>query len=77
MIDCGGEMKERNSEELKRNRDNATYQACYKKQGFSNEWYWSGMAKNSSSAWLVSFKDGDDNWYKKTGTDYVLCVSGQ
>jgi len=78
LTDCGGAMKEDNKEEWERNRNNATYQSCYKEKGFSSVWYfWSKTAKNSSSAWLVYFADGDDLWRNKTFTHYVLCVSGQ
>jgi len=39
-------------------------------------WFWSSTEKGSS-AWLVFFNDGYDDWYPKTNANYVLCVSGQ
>ena len=47
----------------------------------TDDYYWSSSPylgkKDSSSAWRVSFKDGNDGWNGKTDTGYVLCVSGQ
>jgi len=41
--------------------------------------YWSNTfyEDDSSRAWGVYFRNGDDYWSGKTSTDYVLCVSGQ
>jgi len=40
--------------------------------------YWtSSVYKNSSSsAWIVSFRSGNDFWYDKSFKDYALCVRG-
>jgi len=47
----------------------------------TDDYYWTSSSyvgkSDNPSAWLVYFDDGDDNWYYKTGTSYVLCVSGQ
>jgi hypothetical protein len=72
VTDCGGTI-----DDYSNNLANSSYQSCYKQKGFSSYWYWSKTSKDSSSAWLVHFKDGDDLWNGKTYTDYVLCVSGQ
>ena len=71
VTDCGGTI-----DDYDNNRANSSYQACYKRKGFSF-WYWSKTSKNSSQAWLVLFGSGADFWGNKTRTDYVLCVSGQ
>jgi len=43
-----------------------------------SSYYWSNTVyeNDSSSAWFVHFEGGDDLWFHKTRTDYVLCVSG-
>jgi len=48
----------------------------------TDNYYWSSSedidpSNKKKSAWDVDFKDGDDHWYLKTSTNYVLCVSGQ
>jgi hypothetical protein len=72
VTDCGGTI-----DDYGNNRNNFNYQFCYKDKGFTSRWYWSKTVKNSSSAWFVLFEGGDGNWYLKTSTYYVLCVSGQ
>jgi len=77
ITDCGGEMKDDNSAEWKRNRNNSHYQNCYKQRGFSdNDWYWTSTnyEEDSSYAWSVLFDDGFDFWNGKTVHYYALCV---
>jgi hypothetical protein len=37
-------------------------------------WFWTSESKDSSSAWLVDFNDGDVYWLLKTDNLYALCV---
>jgi hypothetical protein len=39
VTDCGGEMKDDNSAEWKRNKKNSSYQSCYKAKGFTSNGY--------------------------------------
>ena len=47
----------------------------------TDDWYWSSSIykrkSDSSSAWVVDFRDGSDYWSFQKTTNYVLCVSGQ
>ena len=47
----------------------------------TDDWYWTSSSyvgeSSKPSAWGVYFGNGSDSWGNKTGTDYVLCVSGQ
>jgi hypothetical protein len=78
ITDCGGEMKDDNSAEWKRNRKNSSYQSCYKAKGFTSNYYWSSTtyASDSSYAWLVFFDGGYDGWDDKTYEGSVRCVRG-
>jgi len=78
ITDCGGEMKDDNEAEYKKNGNNASYQSCYKAKGFTSNDYWSSTtnASDSSYAWNVYFDLGDDDWYGKTYEGYVRCVRG-
>jgi hypothetical protein len=60
-----------------KNSANKSYQACYKEKGFSDaDWYWTRETyeKDSSSAWIVYFDLGYDNWSKHSNTFYAVCV---
>ena len=70
--DCGGEIKDNDSPEWKRNRDNPYYQSCYKSKGFKYKYYWSSNIYNSDYAWLVNFNNG--NFGYKGYKYYVRCV---
>ena len=43
-----------------------------------SSWYWSSTEykDNSSKAWLVSFSNGNGNYYAKSDDYYVRCVRG-
>jgi hypothetical protein len=72
-----GEMNKNNSAEWKRNRENSSYQSCYKEKGFSDaDWYWTRETykKYSSCAWIVLFNRGGDLWSLRSVTNYALCV---
>jgi len=48
----------------------------------TDDYYWTSSedvnpSNKKKSAWLVHFNNGNDRWYNKTDTNYVLCVSGQ
>jgi len=76
VTDCGGEMKEDNSAEWERNRNNTSYQACYKKKGFSSYNYWSSTthASGTNRAWLLNFYHGFTHYYYESRNGYVRCV---
>ena len=77
VTDCGGEMKDDSSAELKRNRNNNQYQKCYKKKGFTNSNdYWSSTTNvnYNNHTWLVSFDYGLQNYSSKANRNYVRCV---
>ena len=71
MTDCGGIINNKN------NKNNVSYQACFKNKGFTIWVYWSKTAKNSSSAWLVTFLQGNDGWSITTVSNDILCIRGQ
>jgi len=76
VVDCGGIVNSNFfGKDAEKNRKNSSYQSCYKQKGFSdNDWYWTREAKDSSSAWLVGFNNGDDDWHLKSNYNYALCV---
>jgi hypothetical protein len=78
VTDCGGEVKDDNSAEWKRNEENSSYQSCYKAKGFTSNGYWSSTtrASDSSYAWGVYFDVGNDYWNAKTFEYRVRCVRG-
>lgn len=47
-------------------------------KNIKSSWYWTSTknADNSSDAWIVYFKGGDDLWVDKSGKNYALCVRG-
>jgi len=71
VTDCGGIINNKN------NKNNVSYQACFKNKGFTIWVYWSKTAKNSSSAWLVTFLQGNDGWSITTVSNDILCIRGQ
>lgn len=71
---CGGVV-----DDYENNQNDPAYQSCYKSKGFSDkEYYWSSTTyeKDSSSAWIINFKNGNDNSNNKSNDNYVLCVRG-
>ena len=76
VIDCGGEMKDDNSAEWKRNKNNDNYQSCYEEKGFKASYYWSSTSfvGFEDGAWVVGFGDGDVYWYGKNYNYSVRCV---
>ena len=76
MTDCGGEMKDDNSAEFKKNRNNSSYKSCYKKKGFTSDNYWSSTtyASDTSYAWGVNFGGGYTYHSYKSTSRYVRCV---
>ena len=82
VTDCGGINttfgdKDWNSITDK-NSANKSYQACYKRKGFSYDDFWSSstVVGYEYHAWFVNFYNGDDNWYDKSNSYYVRCVRG-
>jgi hypothetical protein len=73
VTDCRGIINESN-----KNIVNSSYQACYKRKGFTSNYYWSSTtdASNSSNAWSVHFYNGFDGWDDKGFEIYVRCVRG-
>jgi hypothetical protein len=79
VMDCGGILNnDFFGDDAQKNRDNSSYQSCYKAKGFTSNVYWSSTtnASDSSNAWLVYFNDGYDYQYDKTYERYVRCVRG-
>jgi len=82
IIDCGGTLTtdvDKDWDSLTdKNVANKSYQSCYKKKGFTPNYYWSAttFASDSSNAWLVNFGNGNDRWGSKTAELYVRCVRG-
>ena len=79
VTDCGGEMKDKNNAEYKRNKNNNSYQNCYKEKGFNDSYdsyYWSSTSRQShlTFAWLVYFGYGYTHGYLKVTSHYVHCV---
>ncbi len=79
ITDCGG-IADADSGERDKNRNNSSYQSCYKQKGFiSTNFYWSSTtyASDTSYAWVVGFYYGYGSWDSKTDESYVRCVRGQ
>jgi hypothetical protein len=79
VTDCGGTIVtwgDKNWSSLTdKNIANKSYKACYKEKGFSDDdWYWTSEKRDSSSAWVVYFKYGNDLWDLHSYTNYALCV---
>jgi len=76
VIDCGGEVKYDNSEEWNRNKNNSSYQSCYKKNGFEYADYWSSTmsVSDSSYAWNVRFVFGISNCFEKSDVLRIRCI---
>jgi len=69
VTDCGGVI-----DDYINNINNSNYQTCYKQKGFTSSWYWSSTEINSSLAWGVDFRNGNDDCCSKTVKIYALCV---
>jgi hypothetical protein len=37
-------------------------------------WFWTSEERDSSSAWVVNFDNGDDGWLEHSDSNYALCV---
>ncbi len=74
VTDCGGVIDEEDN-----NRDNESYQACYRERGFDPGYYWSSTASVSDtrSAWGTSFSNGHVVFVAKRDSRRVRCVRGQ
>ena len=81
MLNCGAKNPT-SIQDLEENRDNVSYQKCYRKEGFYNQKdYWSSTTQNSKlkvnyGAWTISISLGYaflydylDNYY------YVRCIN--
>ena len=75
LTGCGGEINDYDY-----NRNDSSYQACYKQKGFSSsDYYWSSSVYvfDKRCAWFVNFKIGSQYIYNKTDEGYVRCVRGR
>ena len=71
ITSCGGEVNDNSN-----NKNDPSYQSCYANRGFSSSgYYWSSttLASDSSYAWIVYFKSGNDN-VDKSDSYFVRCV---
>ncbi len=68
---CGGII-----DETAANRENDTYQQCYKDLGYLNySPYWSSTSiEDTTKAWFVNFSVGYHNWTWKKNTNFVRCI---
>jgi len=74
--DCGGNDADTSSA-YSANRDDISYQSCYKQKGFYTlGYYWSSSsyASNNKYAWFESFEVGNAGNDRKTVSSYVRCV---
>ncbi len=76
IMGCGGELKEDNKAEKKRNTKNSAYQACYKKAKFTSGLYWSSSYDEDFAhyIWIVDFEDGSIGANLKKYTYNIQCV---
>ena len=75
LTGCGGEINDYDY-----NRNDSSYQACYKQKGFSSsDYYWSSsvLVSYRKGAWYVSFKVGNADDRSKAVESYVRCVRGR
>ena len=73
ITDCGGGI-----DDFSNNRENESYQACYKEKGFTSNIYWSSttFVSNSSEAWAIGFDAGNLLLGSKENEPSVRCVRG-
>jgi hypothetical protein len=79
LTSCGGLIGD-----YKFNKNNLSYQACYKQKGFffsGDDWsdyYWSSSVyvPDTVCTWAVNFRVGDVGGADKTDEYYVRCVRG-
>ena len=76
VTDCGGEMKDNNYAEYKRNRNNSSYQSCYKEKGFFDDYWSASFPANQTydGAWNLYFTDGSVDYNLKSDNYLVRCV---
>jgi hypothetical protein len=76
VMGCGGELKDDNKAEQKRNIENSEYQACYKNKEFISDLYWSSSfdADFAHYIWLVDFSDGSISANIKKYKYNIQCV---
>ena len=76
IMGCGGELKEDNEAEKKRNIENSAYQTCYKKAQFAPGLYWSSSYDEDFShyIWIADFQDGSIGANLKKYKYYIQCV---
>ena len=75
MRSCGGKLND-----YKNNRKNASYQKCYKKEGFSSlEYSWSStpIGHRSRDAWFLDFSNGGKNYLCKQNEYSVRCIKDE
>lgn len=76
VLSCGGELKDDNKAEKKRNIENSSYQFCYKKKNFTSGIYWSSSfdADFAHYIWLIEFANGSVCANTKKYKYNVRCV---
>lgn len=75
ITNCGGEV-----DDYDNNKNDSSYQACYKQKGFSaSDYYWSSSSYVSATkcAWIVKFKNGRTYYDSESTEYYVRCVRGR
>ena len=72
LTDCGGVI----DGSYANKNDNKDVSDCYRKAGFTPEYYWSSTTseRDSNKAWFLRFLNGSKNFNKKTYGLTVQCV---
>ena len=74
VTDCGGTI----DGDYSNKDDSKDYSDCYRKVGFTPEYYWSSTShdRDSNKAWFIRFLNGSKDFNKKTYSLTVQCIRG-
>jgi hypothetical protein len=73
-LDCGVEIKIRsNVDEMERNKNNTSYQSCYKQKGFSSSNYWCDYERNENSFAVEFYRAIHPFYGDQFDNHYVRC----
>ena len=74
VTDCGGTLEDRDS-----NKNNSSYQSCFREKGFPANAYWSSTVRYDSFAYpkYINFFEGFEGIYSNSLSLFVRCVRTQ
>jgi len=71
VTECGGIINDYDN-----NKINEAYQACYRENGFSPNYYWSRIINenNHNDVWILRFNDGNNGLDSKLVEHSIRCI---